>query len=391
MWRRPSCWLGVVSLCYFAPLNALAFQSSSAAPSGPDAKQVERSLISAAQQNPNDFAAQQHLGEFYLQQNRLPLGIAWLEKAEALNPEDYNTGYDLSLAYLNSGDTSKAAAHLRQMIGRHETAELDDLLAEAEEKSGDLKGAATEYYRAAQLDPSEGNIFDLASFLLQHKNYEGFTENAFKFFSYGVEKYPQSAKLMVGLGVTLYTEGRYDEAIAALCKAVDLDPADPRPFQFLGKVSTASPSHSPEIQKRLEDFVRLYPANGPANYYYAMSLWSRSQSQPATDPKIIEALLTKAVANAPDFYEAHFELGILYQDQHKYPEAIREFNRTLSLRPDFGRAHYRLFLIYSRNHQTQLANEHLAKLKQIKQEDAAADAPDLPEDSQARQTAESPR
>ena len=173
----------------------------------------------------------------------MPEGILYLEKAQQLNPQDYDTGYDLSLAYLNSGDAAKASAQLHQMIAQHETAELDDLLAEANEKSGDYKGAASEYYRAAQLDPTEGNIFDLASFLLQHKNYEGFLDNALTFFRYGVQKYPRSAKLTVGLGVTLFAEGKYDDAVETLCAAVDLDPTDPRPFQFLGKVSTASPAH----------------------------------------------------------------------------------------------------------------------------------------------------
>jgi len=120
------------------------------------------------------------------------------------------------------------------------------------EKSGDYKAAAAEYHRAAQLDPSENNIFDLASFLLQHPNYEGFLDNALKFFQYGVEKYPRSAKMTVGLGVALYAEGKYDDAVRTLCAAVDLDPTDPKPFQFLGKVSTASPARIPEIRDRLQ-------------------------------------------------------------------------------------------------------------------------------------------
>ncbi len=372
MWQKAPGWLravGTVSLAVpLATMTALAFQSN-----------PELVLLETAKQRPNDFAAQHRLGEFYLQQNRLPEGILYLEKAEQLNPQDYDTGYDLSLAYLNSGEAAKASAQLHQMITRHETAELDDLLAEANEKSGDYKGAASEYYRAAQLDPTEGNIFDLASFLLQHKNYEGFLDNALTFFRYGVQKYPRSAKLTVGLGVTLYAEGKYDDAVETLCTAVDLDPTDPRPFQFLGKVSTVSPAHMPEIRKRLEGFVHLYPNNGLANYYYAMSLWKRSDGEPVADTGVIEALLKKAIAASPDFYEAHFQLGILYQDQQKYPEAIREFEQTLTLRPDYNRAHYRLFLLYSRTHQKQLADQHLAILKQIKQEDAQAEeAGDIP-------------
>jgi tetratricopeptide (TPR) repeat protein len=220
---------------------------------------------------------------------------------------------------------------------------------------------------------------------LQHSHYEGFLDNALKFFSYGVQKYPQSAKLTVGLGVTLYTEGRYDDAVKTLCAAADLDPKDPRPFQFLGKVSTVSPSHIPEIRKRLEEFVHLYPNNGPAIYYYAMSLWERPEGQPAADLGVIEALLHKAVAADPALYEAHFQLGVLYQNQQKYQDAIGEFKQTIKLRPDYGSAHYHLFLLYTRTHQKQLADEHLAILKQIKQEDTEAEkVEDNPGNTQAK-------
>jgi len=386
MWKKAlCCWVVVGAASLINPLAqpaAAALQSSSGTN-----QQVEWALLEAAKQRPGDFAAQQSLGEFYLHQDRWPEGILYLQKAQLLNPEDYNTGYDLSLAYLNSGDTANASTLLRKMIAQRETAELDDLLAEANERSGDYKAAALEYHRAAELNPSENNIFDLATFLLQHSNYEGFLDNSLTFFQYGVQKYPRSAKMAVGLGVALYAEGRYDDAVRTLCAAVDLDPTDPKPFQFLGKVSTVSPARIPEIRKRLEKFVELYPDNGPAIYYYAMALWRRSDGESAADLPTVEALLKRAIAAAPAFYEAHYEIGILYQDQQKYPDAIRELNQAVALRPDFNRAHYRLFLLYSRTHQKQLAEEHLAILKQLKQEDAEAEErEDDPMNTPAKQT-----
>jgi tetratricopeptide (TPR) repeat protein len=152
-------------------------------------------------------------------------------------------------------------------------------------------------------------------------------------------------------------------------------------------VSTVSPARIPEIRKRLEKFVELYPDNGPAIYYYAMALWRRSDGESAADLPTVEALLKRAIAAAPAFYEAHYEIGILYQDQQKYPDAIRELNQAVALRPDFNRAHYRLFLLYSRTHQKQLAEEHLAILKQLKQEDAEAEErEDDPMNTPAKQT-----
>ena len=336
----------------------------------------EASLVEAAMQSPNDFASQKTLGEFYLQQNRLLQGIRFLERAQQLNPADYNTGYDLSLAYLNCGHLRKASQQLRAMIARKETGELDSLLAEAFERSQDYKNAAVTYKRAADLDPTEDNIFDLASFLLQHPHYEGFMDGALAVFRYGVAKYPRSPKLAVGLGVTLYAEGKYDDAVESLCGAVDLDPTDPKPYQFLSKVSKVSQELMPKIRDRLEEFVRLYPNNGSAIYYYAMILWQQSDKEDPVNLKSIEMLFQKAIVANPRLYEAHFQLGVLYQNEDRYVDAISEFNQTVKLCPDFNQAHYRLALLYNRTHQKELAEKHLAILKQIKKQDAEEEGPE---------------
>ena len=335
--------------------------------------EVEDCLAAAAREHPGDFAAQRDLGEFYLRNHRLADGIPYMEKAHLLQPDDYTTGYDLSLAYLDSADLPQAKQVLSAMIAHKETADLDDLLAEVSARSGDYQEAAMQYHRAAELDPSENNLFDLASFLLQHPRYEGFLSNALTFFRYAVQQYPHSAKLMVGLGVTLYAQGQYDEALRTLCAAVDLNPSDPKPYEFLGKVSKSSPALLPEILSRLEGFVRLYPNNGAAMFYYAMILWQRTDGQASPNLDPVESLLKKAVAADPNLFEAHYQLGVLYQDELKYNDAIVQFNRALQIRPDYNRAHYHLVLLYNRTHQKQLADQHLMLLKQIKKEDADAE------------------
>lgn len=357
--------LGIVALPLFLAATTHAVAQFST-------QDIEKSLLQSARQYPNDFVAQQRLGEFYLQQNHLIDGIRYLEQAQRINPHDYNTSYDLSLAYLDSGNLKKATAELQAAIKRNETAELDSLLAETFEKSGDYKDAAVTYDRAAGLDPSEDNIFNLGSFLLQHPHYEGFLDKALTVFLHGLQRYPQSEKLTVGEGVTLYALNRYDDSVQVLCRAVDLDPKDTKPYQFLGKVSNVSPALVPAIRQRLKGFVQMYPENGSANYYYAMSLLQGSgDEKPATT--VLEALLRKAIADDPQMYEAHFELGALYEDQGNDLDAIEEFNQTLKIRPDYSKAHYRLVLLYSRTHQKGLADQHLAILKQIKKEDADAD------------------
>jgi tetratricopeptide (TPR) repeat protein len=333
-------------------------------------RMVEPALMKIALEHPASFEAQHNLGEWYLQQGRLKEGILYLTKAEQIAPSNYVNGYDLSLAHINAGDSAKAIELLTRMIQSSDKAELHDLLGEAYERIDDLESAAKENYKRAQMDASEQSIFDLASFFLRHPKNEGSLNQALQFYRYGVATYPRSAKLTIGLGITLYSEGKYEEAVHALCTGVDLDPSDPKPYMFLGRISKASPQAMPEIQRRLEEFVRRYPEDGTANLYYAMSLLQI----PDQDPTKIESLLRKAIVKSPGLYEAHFQLGLLYQSQSKYGDARREFTRTIELEPNYSAAHYRLSLVYSRLGQKKEAADELQIMNRLKQKDDELDA-----------------
>ena len=191
------------------------------------------------------------------------------------------------------------------------------------------------------------NIFDLATFLLQHKKYVGALDDSIKIFRYGVGQYPRSSRMMVGLGVALYANSQYDEAVRVLCAAADLNPSDRRPVQFLGRVSRVSPELEPEVNGRLRDFAERYPDNAATNYFYAPNLWEREGGQSGKDVDKIERLLNKAKALSPGWYEPHY-LGVVYEVQNCDGDAIAEMNRAVKIDPEFFPAHYRLAFLYKR-------------------------------------------
>ena len=51
---------------------------------------------------------------------------------------------------------------------------------------------------------------------------------------------------MIGLGMALYSRGKYDDAVNALLKAADLDPSDPRCYLFLSRAYESSPNQAEE-------------------------------------------------------------------------------------------------------------------------------------------------
>jgi tetratricopeptide (TPR) repeat protein len=312
-------------------------------------------LQQQAKQHPESYEANHRLGEFYVQQKSYSAAVPYLKKAYQADPNAYGNAYDLALAELLTGDTISAHHLVGQLLQRQDRAELHNLLGSVEEASGNFRDAAKEYEVAARLDPSEKNIFDLGTELLKYHGYS----QALQIFTYGISRQPHSAQLRVGLGVAQYSLGEYRDAVETLCQAVDLDPKDTRALDFLGKMYDVAPELSDEVTIRLKRFAALYPQNPAANYYYALAL--RSSQQP--DTAQAESLLKKAISQDPSFAEAHYQLGVIYQDQKLDTEAIEELKIAVKLRPDLKSAHYRLAQLYSKRGERALAREEYAAMK----------------------------
>ncbi len=186
-------------------------------------------------------------------------------------------------------------------------------------------------------DLTERQLFEQGGRDLLHREYDA----AVELFRTGVGRYPDSAKMQLGLGIALYARGQYDDAVKALLQATDLAPADPRPCLFLAKAYNASTTQADEVSKRLQRFVERQPQNAQAHYYYALSLWKGKGAQ-ETDAGQIESLLKRSAALDPAFPDAHLRLGNLYAQQAKYAEAIEEYRQAVKLKPDLAEAHYRL-------------------------------------------------
>lgn len=328
----------------------LASHLSQAVAQRVDARHPARSqdeiMIAEARQNPSDLHAVTAAGEYLLHQERWQQSIEWLSRAYALSNHDEKIGYDLATARIQAGELDTAESELSDMSRNNDTARIHSLLGDVQERRGNADASAREYYRAAQLAPSKSVIFQLADSLLQHKQYVGYLAESVKYFRYGVSKYPKYSKLMIGLGVSLYAAQEYDEAIRTPCAAVDLDPRDDCPVTFLGTARRVSPQLAAEVDERLRAFVARYPENAAANYEYAISLWERGGGQQGTNLPQVEELLVQATHRAPRWYEPHDQLGIFYESEKRYQDAIREVRRAAQLQPDFKPAHFHLASLY---------------------------------------------
>jgi tetratricopeptide (TPR) repeat protein len=304
---------------------------------------AERELKKAVELEPGSFDANHNLGEFYVRAGRIAAAIPYLEKAQSDDPASYENGYDLALAYEQQGRLPEARRQIQELLKQKDTAELHNLLAGVEEKARDYVAAVNEYEAAAHREPSESNLFDWGSELLVHQT----LNPAIEVFSEGVKRYPGSPRLAVGLGLALYLRGSYDDAVKALLRGTDLDPADPRAYYFLSKAYDRSPSQADEVVERFRRFAELRPHDAQAAFYHAMSLWKGRQtetSQAFLDQ--VESLLKRAITLDPSSADAHLQLGNLYSQRRQYAEAVPEYQQALRLSPNVPDAHFRLGQAY---------------------------------------------
>ncbi len=331
------------------------------------ARATEEKLRAALSGEPRDFEANHRLGEFYLHQGRFPESAALLKTAYEIKPGDSENEYNLAQACENIGDLSQARDHVQHLLANHDGADLHRLAGSIDEKLGDPLTAVHEYEQAVRMDPSEVNYFEWGSELLYHRA----VWQAQAVFEQGVKAYPKSVRMLTALGAALFAGALYDEAAHRLCEASDLNPANPEPYTFMGKIEIAAPNPLACVSQKLERFVRLQPDNALANYFYAMALWKENGR--LTDEQTlnqIETMLTKAITVDPKCADAYLQLGNLETSWHEYQKAISFYMKTIEVNPQLSEAHYRLGIAYERSGEKEKAKIEFQKHDEIEKQTA---------------------
>ncbi len=336
-------------------------------PSASYSTATEEPLREAAEHGPGNFDANHRFGKVLVDDGKAREALPYLERASQLNPGDYENAYELALAYAGAGEYERARANVRSLLAQQDKAELHHLLGDVEERLGNPLEAVREYQRAAELNPSEPNLFDWGAELLMHRA----VEPAIDVFTKGSRLFPRSVRMLVGLGVAWYARGSYEQAARRLCEASDLNPDDATPYLFLGKMQAVETTQSEGSVERLGRFARLQPEDALANYYYAVSLWRRQKGPEAAENLAqVESLLQKAVRLDPKLGAGYLQLGILYSERKDFPKAIPAYQKAIEASPQLAEAHYRLAHAYRLTGQRSKAQKELQLYNQISKKTA---------------------
>jgi tetratricopeptide (TPR) repeat protein len=277
----------------------------------------------------------------------------------------HNDAAENSDPHGSKAEASSREASIRAKLAREEKADLHVQLADLEESEGRPVEAVKDYERAAEMEPTEQHLFAWGAELLLHHA----PEPAIEVFSKGHKLFPQSSRMLLGLGAAWYAQRNEEQAVKTFMEACDLNPADPTPYLFLGRLQITQQVIPAGWTERMKRFVSLQPKNAMAHYLYASALMK--QSTPPDQTGLVESELNAALKLNPHLGEAYLALGILRLQQEKYAEAIAALESAVENMPAPDEAHYRLAQVYRRLGDTEKTNREISEFKKISQQKEA--------------------
>lgn len=354
-------------------------------------------LQAAVREAPSSDAAHTNLGATYFQLGRIEeasaefktavrlnaknqtalksLGQVWMElhqperaadsyaAALALAPNDTDVLESCAQAKVAAGQLDAARELLNKMPAVERSATAQSLLGEIEEKSGNFLAAANHYGVAAQLDPSEANLWAVGVEFLRHWTFPPAVQE----FEAGVARYPASERMRLGLGAAYFGNAQYPEAIAVFADLLHAASDNALYAEFLGMSCNAVMQQKQPRCLELVSYAEAHPRDARAATYAAASLKAQEPEHP--NLTLILKLLGSAIAVDPQLAEAQYQMGVLRQDENGWKESIPYLERAVALKPDYSQAHYHLALAYWRSGRKQEGQEQMDLQRKYSQQE----------------------
>lgn len=315
--------------------DAIALQEAGRAA---EAAQEWREFLKTHPQNADAYA---DLGLNESRQEHYKEAIPAYRKALALNPKLKDVRLNLGLAYFKSAQLKEAIQAFTPLLsvyppGSHDHLRVGTLIGMAHFSLGEFAAAIPFLRTAANSDPQ--NIayrFSLAQSCLFAKQYQCVLDNYQELLKLNAES--AAADMLAGQA--------YDEmkntngAIEQFRAAVKADPKWPEAHFGLGYLLWTQ-NQCDEASKEFEAELANVPDHARAMTYLAdckIQLGHSAEAQP---------LVEKALKIDPSIAKAHADLGVIYQEQGKLQDALRELTAAVKMTPQDANVHWRLARLY---------------------------------------------
>jgi superkiller protein 3 len=216
-------------------------------------------------------------------------GINFYQKMLQYSPESSRLYNNLAKAYHDAGKNDELIDLLKSSIQlQPDNALAHNNLGNAYKETGRYEEAKRSYEQAIKFDPKHaGPYFNLSTI---YSDIEGKTDEAIDLLNKAVEISPQFSKSYNKLGLIYLQRGEKEKSIAMLNRALKLNPDDPEIYHNFGYI-----------------YIQM------------------GEQQKA------EAMYKKALEADPNYVEAYHDLAIIYFSAQKYDLAVKYCDASVAL------------------------------------------------------------
>jgi tetratricopeptide (TPR) repeat protein len=364
-------------------------------------------LLETVKEHPTS-GAYNTLGALYAAGGRVKCAVPALEISLRLDARNWEAHYNLALAFLHTGDATRAADELRAAIReKPDSATSHFALGTLLESQRKLAPAATEFGTVLKIDPDfPGATVNLAQVMVEQGN----SPAAIALLEKAVARFAASSRsgsqtpvpagqkagreedqtvpLTVALGLAYAQTGQpakaigtlvqlvashpdsseahfgmgmvragaqppeLDAAVAEFRKSLELDAEKNEARLALGRALIAQEKFA-EAVASLKDYVERQPLDFQGYYAAGLAYKGLKQWEPAIE------LFQRAARLNPGSYDAHYQLGLALAESSQTDRAVRELKAAEKLRPSAPEVHDQLARILAKSGQKELAaQEH---------------------------------
>lgn len=321
--------------------------------------EAESLFMRAASNDKNFTGPRMNLANLYLLKRTPNKAISPLQELLAIEPENAEALVMLGDVYLAQNDLQKAEDNYLQALGgRLDNAGALFGLAQISRSKGETRETAIYLNRVATLSADSKSPEFLYKFSLEAMRV-GMFDEAKAALQRAVELKPKDPSYLLGLGIAWLRKGDLFESEKHFRRLLAMQPNYVQGQLHLGYALLNQKKYA-EARIWLEKCARPGVAIPEAFYY--LGLVEQEQNN---DARAI-VLFEKAVQKLPDYSHARIALGSSYMRLKNYARARQELETAVKLDPEEPSAHYNLALLYARIKEPDKAQEQMKIIEQLK-------------------------
>ncbi len=289
--------------------------------------------------------------------------------------DEYAENFNLALCYVGTEQFGRAIHVLSTLkADGHDTAAVNNLLAQAYIGTGQDKEAFSAFQQAVKQAPEDEKLYMLvAEECMDRQSYD----LGLDVLNIGLQHLPDSARLHYERGVFFSFENQPDPATADFDLASKLSPGSDIFYMAAGQKALLE-GNMPEAVRIAREGIK----EGHGNYIL-LTIFGKAVVQSGVSPGQPEfeearTALEKSVAERPNYAVSQAALGELYLMAGRIDDAITHLEEARKLAPDDTSVYSHLAIAYRHKGDTKTAKTMLAALAELNQQQAAKYKSDSP-------------